>query len=199
MPTKRRNLAAAAVGAVWFDFPKSDLRLARALCVLLAVLAVGLVAALVLLELLRRFCEGKRHFFYVADLGTEASTLAELARRHPEFLPAVSIHPARRDAHLPMLGEFDGVADEVLEKLHHLSGIHAQGGQRVLALQLDDYVLGAVRAEMLPYGAPEYRDLELYLAWRAQGLPIEAPGEKVLPPLSATEPPMAPAKPVLAA
>jgi len=36
--------------------------------------------------------------------------------------------------------------------------------------------LSGIRAEMLPYGAPEYRDLELYLAWRAQGLPIETPG-----------------------
>ena len=33
-----------------------------------------------------------------------------------------------------------------------------------------------VRAEMLPYGAPEYLDLELYLAWRGNGLPIETPG-----------------------
>lgn len=33
-----------------------------------------------------------------------------------------------------------------------------------------------IRAEMMPYGAPEHRDLELYLAWRAQGLPIETPG-----------------------
>jgi sulfur-oxidizing protein SoxA len=36
--------------------------------------------------------------------------------------------------------------------------------------------LSGVRAEMLPYGSPEYLDLELYLAWRAQGLPIETPG-----------------------
>ncbi len=36
--------------------------------------------------------------------------------------------------------------------------------------------LSGVRAEMLPYGAAEYRDLELYLAWRAAGLPIETPG-----------------------
>lgn len=35
-------------------------------------------------ELLRRFCEGKPHFFFMADLGTEASTLAELARRFGE-------------------------------------------------------------------------------------------------------------------
>jgi sulfur-oxidizing protein SoxA len=32
-----------------------------------------------------------------------------------------------------------------------------------------------VRAEVLDYGAPEYLDLELYLAWRAEGLPIETP------------------------
>jgi sulfur-oxidizing protein SoxA len=36
--------------------------------------------------------------------------------------------------------------------------------------------LSGIRAEMLPNGAPEYLDLELYLAWRAQGLPIETPG-----------------------
>jgi sulfur-oxidizing protein SoxA len=33
-----------------------------------------------------------------------------------------------------------------------------------------------VRAEMPAYGAPELLDLELYLAWRAAGLPIETPG-----------------------
>lgn len=36
--------------------------------------------------------------------------------------------------------------------------------------------LSGVRAEMLPYGSPVYLDLELFLAWRAQGLPIETPG-----------------------
>ena len=36
--------------------------------------------------------------------------------------------------------------------------------------------LSGVRAEMLPFGAPEYLDLELYLAWRAGALPLEAPG-----------------------
>ncbi|MPZ42984.1 MAG: sulfur oxidation c-type cytochrome SoxA [Betaproteobacteria bacterium] len=33
-----------------------------------------------------------------------------------------------------------------------------------------------VRAEMPAYGAEELLDLELYLAWRARGLPIETPG-----------------------
>jgi sulfur-oxidizing protein SoxA len=36
--------------------------------------------------------------------------------------------------------------------------------------------LSGIRAEMLPYGSQEYLDLELYLAWRARGLPIETPG-----------------------
>jgi len=36
--------------------------------------------------------------------------------------------------------------------------------------------LFGVRAEMPPAGAPELTDLELFLAWRAQGLPVEAPG-----------------------
>ncbi len=36
--------------------------------------------------------------------------------------------------------------------------------------------LSGIRAEMLPYGSQEYLDIELFLAWRAQGLPIETPG-----------------------
>ncbi len=33
-----------------------------------------------------------------------------------------------------------------------------------------------LRAEMPPYGAQELLELELYLAWRGSGLPIETPG-----------------------
>lgn len=36
--------------------------------------------------------------------------------------------------------------------------------------------LSGIRAEMLPYGAPEYLALELYITWRGNGLPIETPG-----------------------
>jgi sulfur-oxidizing protein SoxA len=36
--------------------------------------------------------------------------------------------------------------------------------------------LFGVRAELLPGGAPELVDLELYLAWRGSGLAVEAPG-----------------------
>jgi sulfur-oxidizing protein SoxA len=32
-----------------------------------------------------------------------------------------------------------------------------------------------VRAQPLKYGADEYVNLELYLAWRGRGLPIESP------------------------
>lgn len=33
----------------------------------------------------------------------------------------------------------------------------------------------SVRAEAYPYGADEYVDLELYMAWRGRGLPVETP------------------------
>jgi sulfur-oxidizing protein SoxA len=36
--------------------------------------------------------------------------------------------------------------------------------------------LFGIRADMPPPGSQELTDLELYLAWRAQGLPIETPG-----------------------
>ena len=35
-------------------------------------------------ELLRRFCEGKPHFFYMADLGTQETTLNDVSRRYGE-------------------------------------------------------------------------------------------------------------------
>ena len=36
--------------------------------------------------------------------------------------------------------------------------------------------LFGIRADAPPAGAPELTDVELYLAWREQGLPVEAPG-----------------------
>jgi sulfur-oxidizing protein SoxA len=36
--------------------------------------------------------------------------------------------------------------------------------------------LYGIRAEMLPAGSPEFLDLELFLAWRAGGLPVGTPG-----------------------
>lgn len=36
--------------------------------------------------------------------------------------------------------------------------------------------MSGIRAEMFPYGALEHRQLAFFLAWRAQGLPVEAPG-----------------------
>ncbi|MEE8296267.1 MAG: sulfur oxidation c-type cytochrome SoxA [Hyphomicrobium sp.] len=36
-----------------------------------------------------------------------------------------------------------------------------------------------VRAKPYPYGADEYVNLELYLAWRGRGLPVEAPGVRM--------------------
>ncbi len=36
--------------------------------------------------------------------------------------------------------------------------------------------LFGIRAEMPPYGAAELTDVEFFLAWRGEGLPLEAPG-----------------------
>jgi sulfur-oxidizing protein SoxA len=33
----------------------------------------------------------------------------------------------------------------------------------------------SIRAEPYPEGAPEYLALELYVAWRGRGLPMESP------------------------
>ena len=33
----------------------------------------------------------------------------------------------------------------------------------------------SVRAEPYPFSADEYVDLEIYLAWRGRGLPVETP------------------------
>jgi sulfur-oxidizing protein SoxA len=35
--------------------------------------------------------------------------------------------------------------------------------------------IAGTRVELYAYGAPEYVDLELYLMWRARGMPMEAP------------------------
>lgn len=35
--------------------------------------------------------------------------------------------------------------------------------------------MAGIRAEPYPFGAPEYVDIELFLMWRARGMPIEAP------------------------
>jgi sulfur-oxidizing protein SoxA len=43
-----------------------------------------------------------------------------------------------------------------------------------LQRRLRNCMLG-MRTEPYPYGAPEYVDLELYLMWRARGMPIETP------------------------
>ena len=37
-------------------------------------------------ELLRKFCAGKKHLFFVADLGTEESQLADFTRQIGEYL-----------------------------------------------------------------------------------------------------------------
>ena len=42
-------------------------------------------------------------------------------------------------------------------------------------LKVDIRVGTVVRAEPYPFGADAYVDLEVYLAWRGRGLPVETP------------------------
>jgi len=48
-------------------------------------------------------------------------------------------------------------------------------GMGSLQRRLRNCMIG-MRAETYAYGSPEYVDLQLYLAWRARGMPVEAPG-----------------------
>jgi len=36
--------------------------------------------------------------------------------------------------------------------------------------------MSGVRAQQFEYGSPEMAQLELFLFWRARGLPLESPG-----------------------
>ena len=47
-------------------------------------------------------------------------------------------------------------------------------GMGSLQRRLRNCMIG-VRAEPYPYGADEYVDLELFLMWRARGMPLETP------------------------
>lgn len=123
-------------------------------------------------ELLRRFCEGKRHFFYVADLGTEASTLAELARRYGELFhnDPDSTHFANWDQAFKALARQAGdqrlivVLDEftyllqtsptlpsVLQRLWDETLQHTH-----LMLILSGSYVGIMEREVLAYPAPLY-------------------------------------------
>jgi len=123
-------------------------------------------------ELLRRFCEGKRHFFYVADLGTEASTLAELARRYGELFhnDPESTHFATWDQAFKALARQAGgerlivVLDEftyllqtsptlpsILQRLWDESLQHTH-----LMLILSGSYIGIMEREVLAYQAPLY-------------------------------------------
>lgn len=123
-------------------------------------------------ELLRRFCEGKRHFFYLADLGTEASTLAELPRRYGELFhnDPKSTHFATWDEAFKALARQAGeerlivVLDEftyllqtsptlpsILQRLWNESLQHTH-----LMLILSGRYIGIMEREVLAYQAPLY-------------------------------------------
>lgn len=105
--------------------------------------------------------------------------------------PARQFFEAGRRLYLGRQGQFNLSCAQCHDEhwREKLRGLHISQGQgnAYPAYRLEWQTLGslqrrlrncniAVRAEPYPYGAPEYVNLELYLAWRAQGLPIETPG-----------------------
>jgi hypothetical protein len=123
-------------------------------------------------ELLRRFCEGKPHFFFMADLATEASTLAELARRYGELFhdDPDSTHFANWDQAIKALARQAGqerlivVLDEfpyllqtsptlpsILQRLWDETLQHTR-----LMLILSGSYIGIMEREVLAYQAPLY-------------------------------------------
>jgi hypothetical protein len=123
-------------------------------------------------ELLRQFCEGKRHFFYIADLGTEAGTLAELGRRYGELFhgDAESTHFATWDQVFKALAR---QAEEqrlivVLDEFTYLLQVNSAFPSilqrlwdeilqhtRLMLILIGSYV-GIMEREVLAYRAPLY-------------------------------------------
>lgn len=123
-------------------------------------------------ELLRRFCEGKRHFFYVADLGTTETTLAEVAKRYGELFhnDPTSVHFATWDQAfkalarqatderlIVVLDEFtyllqtDAAFPSILQRLWDETLQHSR-----LMLVLSGSYIGIMEREVLAYQAPLY-------------------------------------------
>lgn len=123
-------------------------------------------------ELLRRFCEGKPHFFYVADLGTTESTLSAVARRFGElfFNDPSAVHFATWDQVfkalvrqaaeqrlIVVLDEFtyllqtDPAFPSVLQRLWDETLQHSR-----LMLILSGSYIGIMEREVLAYQAPLY-------------------------------------------
>ena len=124
-------------------------------------------------ELLRAFCEGKPHVFYVADLGTEASTLAEFTRQISQhvFGAGDAISPfatwdaafeflakqATQERLIVIIDEFTYLIDAndaVPSILQRLWDTHLQHTQLMLVL-CGSYV-GMMEQHVLAYRAPLY-------------------------------------------
>jgi AAA+ ATPase superfamily predicted ATPase len=132
-------------------------------------------------ELLRRFCEGKRHFFYIADLGTEASTLAEVSRRYGELF-----HGDPASTHF-------ATWDQVFKALAR------QAGEGRLVVVLDEFTYLLQTSSALPSILQRLWDetlqhtrLMLILSGSkgAEGLRSRGAGEKSSPRLRSPAPPL---------
>lgn len=154
-------------------------------------------------ELLRAFCQGKRHIFYVADLGTEASALAEFTRQISRFAfgTAEALSPfaswdaafeflatqAAEDRLVVVMDEFTYLIDandavpSILQRLWDTRLQHTQ-----LMLVLCGSYVGIMEQHVLAYRAPLYGrrtaqwQLQPLTFWNARLLlPIYSPDDLV--------------------
>lgn len=136
-------------------------------------------------ELLRAFCQGKRHVFYIADLGTETSALAEFTRQISRFAfgDADALSPfaswdaafaflatqAEQERLVVVMDEFTYLIDandalpSVLQRLWDAQLQHTQ-----LMLVLCGSYAGMMEQHILAYRAPLYG--RRTAQWRLQPL-----------------------------
>ena len=145
-------------------------------------------------ELLRKFCAGKKHLFFVADLGTEESQLADFTRQIGEFLagdPGLLAPFASREAAFNFLiAQVNERLMVVFDELTYLIEVNAafpfilqkiwdaRLKNTAIMLVLCGSYIGMMEQEVLAYRSPLYGRrtgqwrLQPFSFWDAQKLLI---------------------------
>lgn len=154
-------------------------------------------------ELVRTFCQGKPHIFFVADLGTEANMLAEFTRQLSEFI-------YRDETVLPLLSSWDAaltllaahIKDErvvvVLDEFTYLISVNPAVPSifqklwdtrlketQIMLILCGSYV-GMIEQEVLAYRSPLYGRrtgqwrLQPFSFWDAHQLLPDLNGEEMV-------------------
>ncbi len=102
---------------------------------------------------------------------------AKPLERESDELLALTAYVAYQSRGMPITANIDGPARATFERGRAFYTAYRLEWQTLGSLQRRIRAcLFGVRAEMPSPGASELTDVELYLAWRAQGLPLETPG-----------------------